>query len=203
MKKGKFGIVLCFYPIAAFAAVILDSLLICLLFAMAAIFLEKDEWAGRQTLQACMLSVVVFFFNQAVSLVNLVHIPYISAFLSVIATIAFVLVYLAAIVLSLLGLLRVRKEEEANLPLFSELAYHIYGKSKPKPVAPPVQQQYPVAYGVPQQPMQPPQQPYPQQNVYPAAPQYAPPVAVQQPQEPQPLNPQQPPHDLGSNGPAV
>ena len=193
MKKGKFGIVLCFYPIAAFAAVILDSPLICLLFAMAAIFLEKDEWAGRQTLQACMLSVVVFFFNQAVSLVNLVHIPYISAFLSVIA----------AIVLSLLGLLRVRKEEEANLPLFSELAYHIYGKSKPKPVAPPVQQQYPVAYGVPQQPMQPPQQPYPQQNVYPAAPQYAPPVAVQQPQEPQPLNPQQPPHDLGSNGPAV
>ena len=203
MKKGKFGIVLCFYPIAAFAAVILDSPLICLLFAMAAIFLEKDEWAGRQTLQAWMLSVVVFFFNQAVSLVSLVHIPYISAFLSVIATIAFVLVYLAAIVLSLLGLLRVRKEEEANLPLFSELAYHIYGKSKPKPVAPPVQQQYPVAPSWRHYTLRSAQLPYPQQNVYPAAPQYAPPVAVQQPQEPQPLNPQQPPHDLGSNGPAV
>ena len=43
MKKGKFGIVLCFYPIAAFAAVILDSPLICLILVMAAIFLEQDE----------------------------------------------------------------------------------------------------------------------------------------------------------------
>ena len=110
MKKGKFGIVLCFYPIAAFAAVILDSPLICLILVMAAIFLEQDEWAGRQTLQAWMASAVVFFFDQAVSLINMVHIPYISAFLSVIATIAFVLVYLAAIVFSVLGIIRVRKD---------------------------------------------------------------------------------------------
>ena len=200
MKKGKFGIVLCFYPIAAFAAVILDSPLICLILVMAAIFLEQDEWAGRQTLQAWMASAVVFFFDQAVSLVNIVHIPYISAFLSVIATIAFVLVYLAAIVFSVLGIIRVRKDGEAGFPLFSELAYRIYGKCKPKPVAPPVQQ-YPMPYGVPQQPMQPPQQPYPPQNAYPAAPpQYAPAAA---PQQPQPFNPQQQSQCPGQDGPAL
>ena len=49
MRKGKFGIVLCFYPIAAFAAVILNSPLICAALTAVAVFLEKDEWTGRQT----------------------------------------------------------------------------------------------------------------------------------------------------------
>ena len=56
MRKGKFGIVLCFYPIAAFAAVILNSPLICAALTAAAVFLEKDEWTGRQTVQAWMAS---------------------------------------------------------------------------------------------------------------------------------------------------
>lgn len=195
MRKGKFGIVLCFYPIAAFAAVILNSPLICAALAAAAIFLEKDEWTGRQTLQAWMVSAVVFFFDHAVSLVRLVHIPFISAFLSVVVTIAFVLVYLAAIVFSVLSIIRVRKDDEANVPLFSEFAYRIYGQRKPKPVAPPVQQ-YTVPYGMPQQPpVQAPQQPYPPQGAYPAAPapQYAPPMAVQPPYGVQPSQETQPP----------
>lgn len=202
MKKGKFGIVLCFYPIAAFAAVILNSPLICLLLAMAAIFLEKDEWAGRQTLQACIACAVVFFFDRAVDLVQLIRIPYISTLLSVVATAAFVLVYLAAIVFSVLGVIRVRKGGEANFPLFAEIAYHIYGKCRPKPVAPAAPPAYPMPYAAPQQPVQPPQQPYPPQNTYPAPPQYAPPMAPQPPQAPQPFDPQQP-QGPGQNGPAV
>ena len=64
MKKGKFGIVLCFYPIAAFAAVILNAPIICFALAAAAIFIERDEWAGRQTLQAWMVSALVYFFDK-------------------------------------------------------------------------------------------------------------------------------------------
>ena len=83
MKKGKFGIVLCFYPIAAFAAVILNSPIICLALAAAAIFLEKDEWAGRQSLQAWMASVVVFFFNGLFkNVMGLIHVPFLSTMLS-------------------------------------------------------------------------------------------------------------------------
>lgn len=201
MRKGKFGIVLCFYPIAAFAAVILiNSPLICLAIAAAAIFLEKDEWAGRQTIQACMASFVVFFFNQASNMVGLVRIPFISSILQAAATILYVLVYVAAVVFSVLAIIRVRKDEEANVPLLSEFAYRIYGQRKPKPVAPPVPQ-YPMPYGVPQQPVQPqqaPQQPYPPQAAYPnaQAPQYAPPAPVQ------PYEVQQP-QEPGQNGPGA
>lgn len=202
MKKGKFGIVLCFYPIAAFAAVILNSPLICLLIAMAAIFIEKDEWAGRQTLQACMASFVVFFFRQLSELAQLFpYVPFFSSLIQVVATVLCVLVYLAAIVFSVLAVIRVRRDAEANIPLLSELAYHIYGQNKPKPVAPPVQQ-YPMPYGAPQQPAG---QPYPPQNGYPAAPQYAPPAGV--PQQPQPFAAQQPsyqpPQGPGPNGPSA
>lgn len=191
MRKGKFGIVLCFYPIAAFIAVILNSPLICAALAVAAIFLEKDEWTGRQTLQAWMASVLVFFFDHVLSwAVDLVYVPYLSGFLSVVTTVLFVLVYLVVILFSVLGIIRVRKDGEANLPLLSELAYHVYGQQKPKP-APSLVQQYPMPYGVPQQPQQAPQaqqQPYPPQPY--AAPQYTPPTPAQtiQPQEVQPAN---------------
>lgn len=213
MKKGKFGIVLCFYPIAAFAAVILsNSTLICLALAAAAIFLEKDEWAGRQTLQAWMASVVLFFFSQLTTIVKMTHIPFISSFIQTVATILYFLVYLAAVVFSVLAIIRVCRDGEANFPLFSEFAYRIYGQRKPKPVAPPtIQQQYPMPYGMPQQPVQAPQQPYPPQaqNTYPvppAPPQYAPPMAVQppydvqqQPHEVTPVNAPQPQEPTQNN----
>lgn len=197
MKKGKFGIVLCFYPIAAFAAVILSNpILVCLALAAAAVFIEKDEWAGRQTLQACMASVTVFFFSQLSNLAQMSpYIPFLSSLMQVVATALYVVVYLAAIIFSVLAIIRVCKDEESNFPLFSEFAYRIYGKRKPKPnpVAPPMPQQYTMPYGgmpqqnpVPQNPVQMPQQPYPPQNVYPAANAYvaipyAPPTAAQPP----------------------
>ena len=182
MKKGKFGIVLCFYPIAAFAAVILNFPLICFALAAIAIFIERDEWAGRQTLQAWMASVLVFFFDQVADWgVNLVPVPFLSSLLSVVYTILFVAVYLAAILFSVLGIIRVMKDQEANIPFLSELAYRIYGKRKPKPVAPPVQYQAPY----PQQPQQPGQYPPPQ---------YAPP----QPYAPPAPQPPQPPQQDGS-----
>lgn len=175
MRKGKFGIVLCFYPIAAFAAVILNSPLICAALAAVAIFLERDEWTGRQTLQAWMISALVFFFQRVVRWgLSIISIPFFSAFLSVVSTILFVAVYLAAILFSVLGIIRVMKDQEANVPLFCELSYRIYGQRKPKPVAPPIQYQVPY-------PPQPPQYP----------PQYAPPANVP---------PQQ---NAGQDGPAA
>ena len=210
MKKGKFGIVLCFYPIAAFAAVILNSPIICLALAAAAIFLEKDEWAGRQSLQAWMASVVVFFFNGLFkNVMGLIHVPFLSTMLSVAAGVLGALVYLGAIILSVLAILRVAKEEEANVPLLSSLAYRIYGKVRPKPAP----SQYAAPYQPPQQPTggygypspgngapAAPQPPYaapypPQAPANPApAPQYAPPA------NPAPQTPQQPAAPAQSDG---
>lgn len=202
MKKGKFGIVLCFYPIAAFAAVILNSPLICAILAAAAIFLEQDEWTGRQSLQAWMAGALVYFFDSVVKWgLSLFRIPFLSTVLSVVSTILCVVVYLAAIIFSILGIVRVSKGEEANIPLLSSLAYRAYGKVRPKPVAPaaPYTQPYaapqPGAYPYPDpngmNPPAQPQQPYPPQ--YPpqnAVPQYAPPMSAAN----------QPPQQNGQNG---
>lgn len=186
MRKGKFGIVLCFYPIAAFAAVILNAPLICAALAAVAIFVERDEWAGRQTLQAWMASALVFFFERVVNWgVSIISIPFFSTFLSVVSTIFFVLVYLAAILFSILGIIRVMKDQEANVPFFSELAYRIYGQRKPKPVIPPMQYQAPYT----PQPQAPAQGQYPPQY---APPQYTPPAAPAAPQQ-----------TGGQDGPAV
>lgn len=209
MRKGKFGIVLCFYPIAAFAAVILNSPLICAALTAVAVFLEKDEWTGRQTVQAWMASAVVYFVSHIAAWLDMIYIPYISGFLSLVSSVIFVLIYIAAIIFSVLSIIRVRKDEEANFPLLSELTYRIYGQRKPKPVVPPMQ--YPSPYGMPQMPQQPspaaaqaPQQPYTPQGAYPAspapAPQYTPPMAVQPSYEAQqPLQQPQEPGQDGSN----
>lgn len=167
MKKGAFGIVLCFYPILAFAAAILRLPLLCALLLLTVIFVEKDEWAGRQTLQAFMLSVLVYFFANTVPwAASLISLPLIFTILTTVATVLSVIVYLATIVLSILGIVRVMKDQEADLPLLSDLAYRLYGQRKPKPVPGqypppyhagqpgqvPPQYQQPPQYGAPQQP---------------------------------------------------
>lgn len=220
MKKGKFGILLCFYPIAAFAAVILNAPLIAAALAAAAIFIEKDEWTGRQTLQACMAALLVSFFRGlSLAAGRLPYIPVLSSVLSAAASILSFLVYLAAIILSILCILRVAKDEEANFPLLSSLAYRVYGKVRPKP-APvqytyqPVQQPGAYPYPAPNGDAPQPQQPYapagyPQQNGQ--APQYAPPMNPAQqpmppvppvPPAPQPAQPQTPPPANAPGGPA-
>lgn len=215
MKKGKFGILLCFYPIAAFAAVILNVPLAAAALAAVAVFLEKDEWAGRQTLQALMAAVLVAFFQGLPTAVNkfFYFIPFFSNVLSVASSILSFVVYLAAIILSILCILRVSKGGEANFPLLSSLAYRIYGKVRPRPA--PVQYSYqpvqqPGAYPYPSpngdgsQPSQP-QPPYtppmyPPQNGQAPQYEYAPPMNPNQPQQP-PVQAQQPVPQEPQGGP--
>lgn len=147
MKKGKFGIVLCFYPILAFAAVILQAYWLCAVVLAAAVFLEKDEWAGRQTMQACLLGAVVWFFgNAAQTLAALIPIPFVSGILRTVATVLSVIVYLGGLILSILAMIRVMKEQDAGIPLLSDLACRVYGNRPAKPVV------YPQPYGQPSVP---------------------------------------------------
>lgn len=156
MKKGKFGIVLCFYPIVGFACVILQQPFLCALLLALAIFLEKDEWAGRQTFQAWVLSLVVAFFSECVPwAVGLFSLSFITDIFSTIASVVSAIIYVGAIVFSILGILRVAKDQEANIPLASDLSYRIYGKRAPRPIPgqypPPYGAQYPVQSPAPSQ----------------------------------------------------
>lgn len=133
MRKGKFGLALAFYPIAALVCVIVKQPVLCALVTALAIFVEKDEWAGRQSLQALCLGVFLWFFSDLLPWgASFFPIPIINQILHAGAAVLSALLYLAVILLCILGILRVMKEQEADLPLLSDLAYRAYGKKKPR-----------------------------------------------------------------------
>lgn len=195
MRKGRFGIVLCLYPILAFACVIVDQPLLCGLVFGFALFAERDEWASRQTLQALALCAATELLRSVLHYVVDFFPNYISLFyyITVVLNIFSGLIYLAAIVLSILGILRVMKDREADLPLLGELAFRAFGKQKPRPV-PPMPGQFVYPQQGPGQPVPP---PYPQGQPFrqgtPMQPPYPP---VQQPpfQAPPPRRPDDPNH---------
>lgn len=144
MKKGRFGILLVFYPILAFVGVILKMPLLCALLFVFVLFAEKDEWAGRQTLEALLTSLVVFFVTTLTSWFNAFSSLFFwSGFTSVLTTLVSTAVYIAAIVLSVLAIIRLGKQMDAQIPLFSALAYRAYGQEPPHAL-PPVYPQPPV-----------------------------------------------------------
>ncbi len=191
MRKGKLGVVVCLYPILGFVCVILNQPLLCALIFGFVLVAERDEWAGRQTLQALGLSAIAVVLRELlVYSVNLfpVYIDFFHFLSTAFGTLS-ALVYLAAIITSIVAITRVMKDQEASLPGLDRLAYRAYGKQKPRPMP----GQYPPPYGVQPpyaHPYQQPGQPYPPQP----GPYQQPPQAPQQPQPPVPPQngPQQP-----------
>lgn len=191
MRKGKLGVVVCLYPILGFVCVILNQPLLCALIFGFVLVAERDEWAGRQTLQALGLSAIAVVLRELlVYSVNLfpVYIDFFHFLSTAFGTLS-ALVYLAAIITSMVAITRVMKDQEASLPGLDRLAYRAYGKQKPRPMP----GQYPPPYGVQPpyaHPYQQPGQPYPPQP----GPYQQPPQAPQQPQPPVPpqKGPQQP-----------
>lgn len=184
MRKGKFGVVLCLYPLLGFAAVILDQPLLCAAIFGFVVLAERDPWAGRQTLQALLLSMVVSGLRNVLvlgvnSLPTYLRFFY---FLSLAASVVSGLIFLAGIVISIVAMVRVAREKEANLPLLAELAYRAYGQRRPAP-QPPMPGQYPPPYGG-----QPPYPPY--QGQAPYQPGYVPPQPVPPPHPAQNQGPQ-------------
>ena len=191
MRKGKLGVVVCLYPILGFVCVILNQPLLCALSFGFVLVTERDEWAGRQCLQAVGLSAIAVVLRELlVYSVNLfpVYIDFFHFLSTAFGTLS-ALVYLAAIITSMVAITRVMKDQEASLPGLDRLAYRAYGKQKPRPMP----GQYPPPYGVQPpyaHPYQQPGQPYPPQP----GPYQQPPQAPQQPQPPVPPQngPQQP-----------
>lgn len=168
MEKGKFGIRLAFYAVAAFVLAIIGNFTALLLVAGVAILVEKDEWASRQTIQALCL----YAFPYLVSVVfhvlgfvdwlswssnSLIYAVYRgwSRFESVVDYAADIVVYVFAII----AIVKVAKGKEAGIPLADKFANWVYGKVAAKPVyvQQPVQQ--------PVQPAQPVQQTAPAADV--------------------------------------
>lgn len=186
MKKGKYGIVLAFYAVLAFALVILRQPFICALLMLVAVILEKDEWLSRQTIQAFILSILVEFFSMISSALYALPLWWISSFLGGLFSFISGIVFILAIIFSIIAITKVVKEQDAAVPVIADIAYRAYGKVRPTPPppAPPVPPHN--FQGYPQPPAGNPNQTgnsntyqYPQPPVAPVAPQ--PPTAAETP----------------------
>ena len=163
MEKGKLGIRLSVYAVLAFILAAFGLYLGIIGLLAVVLIAEKDEWAGRQVLQALMLcllpSVVGIFFHvfdfmdwfgwasygSAVYTISSIW----SRFNSVINW----LVNIAVYVFALIGILNVSKGKEAGIPVFSSFANWAYGKIvvKAQPVYQQPVYQQPVAPQAPAQ----------------------------------------------------
>ena len=163
MEKGKFGVRLSFYAVAAFIFAILGYSTALILLAGVVIVGEKDEWAGRQVIQAICLQFVSGIISTFFGLFSFFYsIPIFGAVWGTVVGVVESIISLIILIFAIIGLVKVAKGKEAGVPLADKFANWAYGKITVR--------QQPV-YQQPMQPAQPMQQPVqPMQPVTPAQP---------------------------------
>ncbi len=181
MEKGKLGIRMSFYAVAAFVLAALGYSTGWFLLAGVVLLVEKDEWASRQVIQSGCLMVLssivsvifnVFGFMDWTGWASYDSIWYsIYKFWNHFQDFIFYGVSVVVYVFAFIAILKVAKGKEAGIPLANKFANWAYGKivEKAKPATPvaPVQP-------VPQPGVQPMAQPVMAQPVAPAQPVAAP-----------------------------
>lgn len=181
MKTSKSGLQLRYVAALSFVLIFLGHPLVSILLVGAALYLEKDEWLTRQTLQAFFLSLFMelidsvllpsSFYGFNFSYYDSYDYSYFSGgeILRIVLSCALAI---AILIFVILAITRTIKEHDAGIPFLSGLTYRMFGLTKPA-YMPPMPPQGSYYY--------PPQPPYIGQN--PQAPQAQPPQA-QAPQQP-------------------
>ncbi len=195
MRKGKLGLVLNFYAVMGFVLFFFGQWMLCALLCAFVLVVEKDEWTSRQCLQAfffSFVSVVADWIRAAIPTVNTDD-PFSFIFslnpLAMLGSVVDFIISLLILIFTIVGISRVSKGREANLPFVAKWANKAFGNIVK------VQQTYqpPQAGAYPYPPVQQPQSPYapPAAPVYPQQPDMTVPVYPQQPDvAPPPVYPQ-------------
>ncbi len=132
MEKGKFGIKMCFYTALAFVLAYLGYSTILFLIAGVVIFVEKDEWAGRQVIQAIGLCFLGTIVRTILSIFDpIARIPMLGTMWNVGTSMINSVVSIVVLVFCLVGLLNNLKGKEANIIGLSKLSDWAYGIVKP------------------------------------------------------------------------
>lgn len=132
MEKGKFGIKMCFYTALAFVLAYLGYSTILFMIAGVVIFVEKDEWAGRQVIQAIGLCFLGTLVRTILSIFDpIARIPMLGTMWNVGTGMINSVVSIVVLVFCLVGLLNNLKGKEANIIGLSKLSGWAYGIVKP------------------------------------------------------------------------
>lgn len=176
MDKGKIGITGPAYSVVAFVLAMTGQALLCGLLLAFVLLQVRDEKTGRNCMTAFFLSLsfvvlmpAFLFLFGLMQMVTLTINYRAGSVLTIILVILFSLAALAVVVLGIIGLARVAKGGDADIPLFTGLAWRANGLVRPQPQPqPPSYANYPpnyqqTLYSQPPQPQAPPVQPMPPQ----------------------------------------
>lgn len=132
MEKGKLGIRLSVYAVLAFILAAFGLYLGIIGLLAVVLIAEKDEWAGRQVLQALMLCLLPSMVSAVFGVLGFMNwfgwgsygsaVYAISSIWSRFNSVINWLVNIAVYVFALIGILNVSKGKEAGIPVFSSFA---------------------------------------------------------------------------------
>lgn len=146
MRKGKLGISYTTYAVVAFVLAIFGQMLIAAILLGFVLYAERDEWTGRQCMQAFFLTfasgvigaitALIVFFAAIGSGVSFGYGYYGSAG-ALVALVIPVILWILVLVFEIRGLVRVAGGQEADVPLLSDWAWRAYGYIRNRQAAPP------------------------------------------------------------------
>lgn len=133
MEKGKFGIRMCFYTALAFVLAYLGYSTILFLIAGVVIFVEKNEWAGRQVIQAICLCFVSTLVHTLISIFDPIsRIPMLGTAWSIGTSLVDSLLSIVVLVFCVVGFLNNIKGKDANIVGAAKLADWAYDVANAK-----------------------------------------------------------------------
>ncbi len=133
MEKGKLGIRLSFYAVAAFILAFLGYSTVLALLAGFVLIVEKNEWASRQVIQAFFLCIFADIVNGILNIFDFLYqIPLMGSVWGTAISVIDGIVSLVVLIFCIMALVNTAKGNEANVPGLNGLANWAYGIVAPK-----------------------------------------------------------------------
>lgn len=160
MRKDNFGICLSFYAVLAFVLAMLGYTTLVALLLGFVIVVHKDQWLSMQVMQAFFLSIISGIVNIIIDIISPVYsIPILGTIISALFGAVTSIISLVILVFAIIGISKVAKEQDANIPVaktFAEKAFGLvknvtYTQSAPVQNPAPVQNTTPVQNPAPAQ----------------------------------------------------
>lgn len=128
MRKDNYGICLSFYAVLAFVLTIVGHTTLGFLLLGFVIVVHKDRWLTTQVMQAFFLSLVSGVFLEIISIFHMFDvIPYIGGIIVGFFNVISGLITLFTFVFAIVGIIKVSKGEEADLPIIKTFAERAFG----------------------------------------------------------------------------
>lgn len=156
MKKGKFGVVLGFYALAAFIFALFGNILPIVGITLFVIAVEKDEWSSKLCIEAGSLVVIKWIFAQLVIIVEK-PVDWLGTFITNSGFYKFESIYdgifsflndlttVLVTVFIIIGIIKAIKGKEGGVPLVSKIGDWAYATVTAKPAPAPAQAPAPAA----------------------------------------------------------